>query len=79
MESGQVSEVPLASDHAQVRASHSTHIGDVVVTAVDVDESLVKRDIECVELVVVAKQTLQECLVREVKSGEVVVKAVNIL
>ncbi len=71
--------VPLAGHHAQIVTSDGTEVSDLVVTAVDVGKSLVKRYIEHLELIVVADESLQESLVGESELGKVVVAAVNIL
>ena len=71
--------VPLAGNHCQVVATDCTEVSDVVVAAVDVGKSLVKRNIKHLELVVVADKTLEESLIAESQAGQVVVAAVNIL
>lgn len=72
-----VSVVPLAGHHLEVGASLGNQIGNLVVAAVDVGESLVEGYVEFGELVVAADEALEECLVAQVKSGEVVVGAVD--
>ena len=54
--------VPLASHHAKVGASFCAEVNNLVVTAVNIYQSLVERNIKSCELVVVAKQTLEEVL-----------------
>ncbi len=49
------SVVPLTGYHSQVRASDRTEVYDLVVATIDVDKSLVKRNVECRDLIVVAK------------------------
>lgn len=71
--------VPLAGNHTETVASDGAEVGDRVETAVDVGECLVKRYIERGQLVVVAKQTLQEGLVGKIECRKIVVGAVDIL
>ena len=71
--------VPLAGNHAEVVTCDGAEVSDRVVTAVNIDESLIERHIEHGQLVVVAEKTLQEGLVGEIKRGEVVVGAIDIL
>ena len=58
-----LSEVPLASHHAKVVAGDCAEVGNLVETAVDVGKSLVERYIKHGQLVVVADDALEECLI----------------
>ena len=69
--------VPLAGDHSQRVVAHCAEVVDHVVSAVDVDKSLVEGNVEHGQLVVVAEHALQERLVAEGQLGEVVVGAVD--
>lgn len=69
--------VPLAGNHSQVRAGNCTHVGDGVEATVYIGKGLVERYVEHGELVVVAKEALQEGLTAECELGKVVVRAVN--
>ena len=71
--------VPLASYHVQVGATDGAEVSDVVVTAVDVGKSLVKRYVKHCQLVVVANQTLQEGQIAEGQACQVVVRAIDVL
>ena len=77
MNKANISEVPLASYHSQVLTSDGAEVGNHVVTAVDISKSGVKRNVKGVDLVIVAEQTLEECLVGEVEACKIVVRAVN--
>lgn len=69
--------IPVASDLMEVGASLGAHVGDDVEAAVDVGEVLVEGYIKHCQLVVVAQQALEECLVAQGEGGKVVVAAVN--
>lgn len=62
----------------EVGATDGAEVGEEVVAAVYVGKSLVETNVDHVELVVVADQTLEEVLVAQVKTGEVVVGAVYV-
>ena len=68
--------VPLAGNHTERVVTDGAEVGNHVVAAVDVRQCRVKRYIEQGQLVVVAKQTLQEGLVCQSKLGKIVVGAV---
>ena len=69
--------IPLAGNHPKIRAGNGSHVGNHVVATVDIGKSLVEGYIEHLKLVVVAKETLQECLVAEGQLSKVVVGAVH--
>lgn len=71
------SVVPLTCNHSQVGASDSTEVYDLVIAAIDVDKSLIKRNVERRNLIVVAKQTLQEGLIREIETRQIVIGTVD--
>ena len=73
-----VSEVPAAGDLREVGASLCAEVYDSVVAAVDVGKVLVERHIEHIELVVVADEPAQECLVGEGERRKGVVGAVDV-
>ena len=61
----------------EVGACLGAEVGNHVIAAVDVGQSLVEAYVKHCELVVVAEEALEESLVRQRESGKVVVRAVD--
>lgn len=68
--------IPLAGELLEVVVTDGAEVGDRVVAAVYVGQSLAERKVESRKLVVVAEYALEERLVAKVKVRKVVVRAV---
>ena len=68
--------IPLAGKLLEVVVTDCAKVGDSVVAAVYVGQSLAERQVKSRKLVVVAKNTLKEGLVAKIQVRKVVVRAV---
>jgi hypothetical protein len=77
LQSKHVLIVPLTCYHAQIGARLGTQIDDHVISTINICERLVKRYIKHRQLIIITKQALQEGLVAQRQTCQIVVRAVD--